>query len=212
MPRHPIRSARRGFTIVELLIVMVFVAILSGLTAPLVQRLIVRSKIEGIITNTASIMRSARYEAIRRSVPTVVMIDPATNEVIAFADVHGVLLNSPADGLFNPIGGQPLKQTDYELRRVGLPEGVEFESPTDTGIDSVDGFDNLGIPDPPNKQAIFRPDGSAVSAGALRFADYRQNYFEVRVAPATTARIQLRKWDGTAWLAKGEGDKTWEWQ
>ncbi|MDX1385812.1 MAG: prepilin-type N-terminal cleavage/methylation domain-containing protein, partial [Thermoanaerobaculia bacterium] len=159
MTKHD-STQRPGFSAVELLVVLAILSIVATLVLPNLMQLLHRSKIEGTCGRTAMLMQKARFEAIKRGVPTVVAIDPVENVVFAFADVHGVAATDPSDGLFNPIGGAVHRTTDYELGRHQLPFGVSFTSPSDSGMDSVDGFVNDGEPDPPDKQAIFLPDGT----------------------------------------------------
>jgi len=56
---------------------------------------------------------------------------------------------------------------------------------------------------------IFREDGSVLSTGAIRFADPRGNVLEVNVEPQATGRVEIRKYDGTAYVTKGEGVNAW---
>ena len=213
------RPPERGFTAVEMLIVLAIVSMAASLLLPNLMAMVHRGKIEGTCGRTAMLMQKARFEAMKRGVPTVVTIDPATNTIFAFADVHGAAATDPSDGLFNPIDGMVYRSTDYELGRYRLPAGVTFTSPDDTGMDSVDGFVNDGTPDPPDKQAIYLPDGTLVDSGAFRFADNRGNFLEIRAEPIATAKLQIRKHDltlpangdGSHWYARREGGKPWHW-
>lgn len=213
MARFRQRRGGAGFTIVEAILVVAIVGIASALLLPALQQTIHTSKLRGIARGTAAQLRKARFEAIKRGVPCVVQISPATREVIAFADVHGPTLDALPDGIFNPIAGEPPGATDYEIERALLPAGVEFRFQLLTDLDSVDGFDNTGNPDPPDDQAIFLSNGSALDAGAFRFGDQRDNFLEVRIASPSTGRIEVLKWsDADAeWHMQGEGGATWKW-
>ncbi len=171
------------------------------LAYPALQQFINRNKILGSVQTAGTLMREARFEAIKRGVPCIVHADGATNEVIAFADVDG-------DLTFNPDPAETtFRATDYELRRYNLPAGVGFTAPG--AQPPVLGFTDL--PAEPLNGAVFESDGSIRDLGSLRFGDQRGNFFEARVEPAASARVTLRKWDGANWLAQGEGGKTWEW-
>jgi hypothetical protein len=206
-------SLALGFTVVEAILVVAIVGIASGLVLPALQQTIHSSKLRGIGRSTTAQLRKARFEAIKRGVPCVVRISPASREVIAFADVHGPALADLPDGVFNPVAGQPPGATDYELERGPLPAGVSFKFQLLTDLASVDGFNNTGNPDPPDDQAIFQTNGSAMDAGAFRFGDERGNYLEVRIDPPSTARVELRKWSAAdgVWRSQGEGGYTWTW-
>ena len=190
-----------GFTVVEVLVTVTVIAVGSVLAYPALQQFIHRNKILGGVQSASTLMREARFEAIKRGVPCVVHADGTTNEVIAFADVDG-------DLTFNPDPAETtFRATDYELRRVRLPAGVGFTAP---GAEpTVFGF--TALPLEPLNGAVFESDGSIRDLGGLRVGDLRGNYLEARVEPAASARVTLRKWDGTNWLAQGEGGKTWEW-
>lgn len=199
MSPNPCRAREGGFTLIEALIVMTVLVIVATLGFPALQNLIHRGRIQGIAQETATLMQEARLEAIKRSAPAVVSIDPATGKVTGFLDLD-------RSGDFN--------SGDRQLGQYSLPQQVSFSSPTDSGAASIDGFANTTSSNPAYAAdlAIFRPDGSADDTGAFRFGDRRGNYLEVRVDPAATARIRIRKWDGTNWLVPGQGGKPWEWK
>lgn len=209
--RNRLESVKgRGFTLVELVVALFVVGLIAALGLPAIFNYLHRVKIEGMTRQTRSLLQEAKFEAIKRAGFTVVAIDPDTRDIVSFVDVHGVALDDPADGIFNPVAA-PIGATDFEMARFRLPIGVEFRFQASTGLASVEGFANTGNPDPPDKRAIFRSNGSALSDGALRFGDERGNYFEVRVSPAITARVEVRKWDGAAWRAFGEEGEAWVW-
>lgn len=214
MKQRPRSRSQRGFTFVEAVIVVGVLGLIMLLGIPTLLQLLHRSRIEGIARETAVLMQTARFEAIKRGVQTVVHIDPNTEEVIAFTDVHGPTAADPSDGLFFAVPGFVNRATDYEIARLRLPAGVSFSFLATVGLASVDGFVNPGNPDPPDQQAIFLTDGTVLDEGAFRFGDQRGNFLEARVDPPTTARIEVRKWDDVAgaWHGFGEGGKPWTWK
>jgi prepilin-type N-terminal cleavage/methylation domain-containing protein len=181
---------KRGFTLVELVLVMAIVAVLLSLGLPALQNMIHRSKIEGAARTTASMMRNARFEAIKQAVPVIVRIDTASNDVVAFVDENSDFT---------------LDASEQRLGQMNLPGGVAFAGPASQPF--VDGLDSAGTAG----WASFVTDGSVTSSGAFRLADQRGNFLEVRVEPAATARIQIRKWDGSDWRYQGEGGSGWTW-
>lgn len=215
---HRTTRARRpaaGFNLIELILVMAIVGIVAGLTMPALQELIHSSKMRSATRNAASILRQARAESIRRGVPCRVRIATTAegvDELQAFADVHGVDLTDPPDGVFNPLGFQPYRSTDYIVRRFQLPAGVDFRFKDSFGADSIDPGDFA-----PDKEAVFFPNGAALDAGAFRFGDTRGNFLEVRVDPPSTGRISIRKWilnfggGADAWVDHGEDGEAWAW-
>ncbi len=200
------RRTAAGFTFIEMLVVLVVLLIAAALGFPALQNMIVRSKLEGIARETGMLVQQARFEAIKRSVPTVVRIDLDKRQVVAFADVNGAAIGDPPDGIFNPVAGQPRRGTDYIVGgTLQLPSRIEFQAPGGQAV--IEGLTAVGG----EKVLIFATDGSVSDDGAVRFADGRGNFLELRVEPRATARVELKKWDGSFWRAAGEGGVPWNW-
>ena len=109
------------------------------------------------------------------------------------------------------VDGDPYKQTDYELVRFRLPAGAQAREPDgDLGIDSVDGFVNPApIPAHSPTSASTAPSPTTARSAS---PTQRGNFLEARIAAATTARVELRKWDGSAWSEQGEAEgRKWRW-
>lgn len=199
-------SRAGGFTLIELLVIIAIVMVLALFTWPALDKMIQRSRLLGFANEMAALMQRARLEAVKRSVPSVVRLDFETDEVVVFIDVDD-------DGVFTPDSTVPLGEADFELLRRPKSAHVAFAGPVGgvEGTDTVDGFSpNPENSDLPN-QAVFNPNGSIDALGSFRFSDVKGNVLEVRVAPQATARIELRKWDGSAFHAQREGGKAWEW-
>ena len=219
------RSRAGGFTLVELLVVIALMAILALLGYPMLQNMIHRNKLEGFAREAAILLRTARLAAIKAGgiedfdpndstvrtwrARAVVQLDLANREMVAFVDLDAAGgLQGQSDLIYNPRAGAPYKATDYELGRFKLPVGIHFESPDGSG--GVDRLTDNPVAGQPSI-AVFLPDGSIDADGAFRFADERGNFLEAQVAPKATARIELRKWNGTTWLAQGQNGERWEW-
>jgi len=199
-----------GFNLIEVVVSMSLLVTAGAMGGPPLANFLHRSKIEGAAYEMSALVRASRAIAITRGAPVVVRLDPATGELVAFADLHGEDLADQADGVFNPIEGRPPRLTDYEIGRVRLPGSVFFTAPDGgSGIDSVAGFNNPGAL--PEDCAIFIDDGSLEAPGAFRLADARGNYLEIIAAPRTATRIEVRKWDGEYWLSRGQTGRGWNW-
>jgi prepilin-type N-terminal cleavage/methylation domain-containing protein len=205
MKNSELGRGRRGFTLIEMLVVLALAMVLMLITIPAMFSSLRQGKLRGIAQETAVLMRLARLDAIKYSTQTVVRIVLPTSTEIgrveAFSDRNG-------DGKLT--AGEPLLGT----RR--LPKGIKFMAPPNTeGAASVDKL----TPDPDGASkpriAVFNRDGSIAALGAFRFADTYGNYLEVRVEPEATARIELRKarLEGSAWnfYASGDGKEAWKW-
>jgi prepilin-type N-terminal cleavage/methylation domain-containing protein len=197
-----------GFSLAELLVVLVVLVLVATFTVPPLLGYIHRGKMEGIARQTALQMQAARMEAIRANVPTRVVADFAADEIYAFTDLD-------RDGAFDPA-------RDRFLGRQPLPSHVFFRAAEDTAAEDVNALinfdDGRSCPGtcPPGGWADFRPDGSALKPGAFRFGDERGNCLEVRITTAATGRVEVRKYDpvsGEYWPqgeVGGQG-KSWEW-
>ena len=199
---------RRGFTLIEMLVVLALLMILMLLGMPSLFTAMRQAKLRGIAQETATLMRQARLDAVKSSAQAVVRIVPPApgqlGRVEAFSDAN-------SDGLWS--AGESVIGT------LELPTGITFLAPPNlTDKDSVEGLtvDPAGAGLPP--VAVFQHDGSVTDLGAFRFGDQTQNFLEVRVDPAATARIEVRKCrkcedakDTSDWYATGDGGEAWKW-
>lgn len=208
----PRGDGARGFTLIEALLVVGVLTVVLALGIPAIQNLIVRSKTEGFARQVSSTMQRTRLEAIKMNREGAVFMDTANRRLVAFIDAD-------RDGTFNPTNGTP-RTTDYVLARLDLPSGVEFEDQDgNVGIASVLGATTVEVDGADLPAPIFQPDGSiedpVAEAFAFRVADVRDNTLEVRIAPAATGRVQLRKWQDEEWLStvdpEADNPKPWRW-
>ena len=203
------QRAERGFTLIEILAVLLIMMILALYGTPKLMTVLHRAKVEGMAKQTANLMRATRMEAIKRNCYGVVAIEPATRQVIAYADLD-------RDGDFDQTGATP----DRLIGRVDLPSLVHFQDEAgNKDLASVKGFVNPDVPTVlPDGQAMFQPDGSVLKdassilrEGALRFADQKGNYLEVNVT-LRTGRVEVRKNENGTWYANGDGGKSWDFE
>lgn len=202
-------AGSRGFTLIELFVVLAVLAVAMGLGIPAIQNLIVRSKTEGFAREAGILLQRTRLEAIKMNRDGVVHLAPDERELVAFVDAD-------RDGTFNPDPNAPYRTADYVLARLELPPSVGFREPGGA-IDaaSVDGLSQVAVAGAALPAALFRPDGSVAVLGAIRLADDRDNFLEVRVDPAATGRVGVLKWQDGEWLASvdpsADDPKPWKW-
>ena len=195
-----LRRRDSGFTLLEILVVLVVLLIAAAILVPAVQKVLQRGKVEGFVRETGVSMQRVRSEAIKHGAPGIVEIDPAAAEVLLYIDIEG-------DGQFSPAPGANPGTTDVLVSRYVLPPAIVLASPD--GQPPVVGFsDSGGL----LNHAVFLPDGSIEETGAFRFSDGNRNFFELAVEPRATARIQIRKWhEGQErFVAAGE-EPGWRW-
>lgn len=203
------RRGTRGFTLIELFVVLAVLAVAMALGIPAIQNLIVRSKTEGYAREAGVLMQRTRLEAIKMNRDGVVHLDPANRRLVAFIDAD-------RDGTYNPNPGAPYRSADYVLGRLDLPASVEFQDPDGaTGVASVDGLTLVEVDEDDVPAALFQPDGSVVAIGAFRVGDARENFLEIRVDPAATGRVGVLKYQDDEWLASvdpsADNPKPWKW-
>jgi prepilin-type N-terminal cleavage/methylation domain-containing protein len=192
---------QRGFTLIEMLVVMALMLALVAIGIPSLQNALHQSKMRGMVQEIAIALRLARIDAIKTSSQGIVQIVPSTGPgvlplVRAFSDRN-------SDGR--------LDATDPVLASFYLPTGVSFEDNAGKlDKDSVEGFstDPAGGP----SIAIFKGDGTIVEPGKFRISDPYGNYMEVYVKPPkATARIEVRKFENGEYVPNGDKGNAWTW-
>jgi len=193
----------RGFTLIEMLVVLAILMILLLFAVPALQTAMRQGKLRGMANETATVMRLARLAAIKNSCPSIVkIVIDSSPRVEGFPDCDG---NGVLDADKKTLGSFP------------LPYGVHFLAPPNLqGNASIDGLSA----DPGGgaaNVAIFQPDGSIQKIGAFRFGDDVGNFLEVSVSPQATARIEVHKCllctaNPADWYANGDNGKSWVWK
>jgi len=182
---HRSRRGTAGFTLIEILVVLLVMALLLTFMLPSFLKTIQKQKLVGAAQQTAILLRLARLQAIKTATNTVVQIDTTKGTVTAFGD---------------PNNNQTFDAGETMLGRVDLPKGVTFMA--------VSGFTTPPTP----AVAIFSSNGSVAAAGAFRLQNNAGDQIEARVLTTTSGRVVLQKNDGTGnWLPNGEGVNAWKW-
>jgi prepilin-type N-terminal cleavage/methylation domain-containing protein len=196
------RSSEReaGFTMLELLVVILIIGVMATLGMPALQQMINRSRLEGLVREAAVMCQSTRLEAIKGGIPTVIRFDLADRTVVSWVDDNGDNIQDNGE---------------RQLLHRQLPGQVEYGGPGSYG-------ETGGLPtDSDGAWLTFNIDGSIeltstgdcdTGLGCVRFGDNRPNYLELSIGPAATAKVEIRKWSGSAWQLPGEGGHPWEWK
>lgn len=202
MSYRRVRARQHGFTFIELMIVLLLMSLIALFSVNTMTRMVTRSKTTSAVQQVASMMRVAKFEAVKRNRPV---------QVKASSD-GSVFIFYKADGSENDYNAvtdiDPGNQKPNTLGNFSLPKGILLAGPSDYtpgNADAIEGF--VGATTTAGR-AIFKADGSASALGAFRFQDQLGNVFEVRVGPTATARVQIQKYFPalTAYFADGEVD------
>ena len=119
----PHRS-RRGFSIVELLVVVAVAATLMAIGAPVLRGTLAEQRLRDGATDVGSALSEARREAFRSSTTARIEVDPADGRISVFAWDRGA-------------------NAEAERKRYYLPQGVQFNN---VGAVTSFTFDTLGRP------------------------------------------------------------------
>lgn len=185
-------GGRGGFTLLEVLVVMLIVGIMAALGMPALQEMIHRSRMEGTARDLAVLVQRARLESIQQGVPTVLLIDTTNHRVRTWVD-------NDADAELD-IGERVLVEQP-------LPGTIDVQGPS--GTMPIEGFDT----DSDGGWVVFRTDGSVEKEGNIHLGDSRGNFLRLRISPQATANVEITKWDPSTsvWLEPRQ-DKPWSWQ
>lgn len=118
---------RRGFTLVELMIVITIIGLITVLSIPNYSRFMQNWKLDGDAQQFASAMRTARATAVMKNIEVVFSFDPAANTYSYFED-------NDRDGNHDA--------NEYESAEYEMSKGVEITAFTLTS--SIFTFGNKG--------------------------------------------------------------------
>ena len=82
MTFHLTGSLRRGFTAIEIIIVMVIIGIMSAVALPFIRNATVKSGVSGALAAITSLHAVARNSAIQRGRTAVLVLNASTNTVV----------------------------------------------------------------------------------------------------------------------------------
>lgn len=68
----------KGFSLVELIVVLALLGVMAGAVAPAVTRTLIRSPGEQLVASIADTLRAVRREALRRGQPASLTVEPQT--------------------------------------------------------------------------------------------------------------------------------------
>lgn len=188
----------RGFTMIELLLILSLMLILALFGYPTLVRYIHKSKLISVARQTTSLMNLSRFEAVKRNRTVRVEADFVANRMLAYADLDD--------------SGAYEEANDRLVNQFALPQDVRFWGPADSAPNGADAISNFSS-DASKGWAVYKTDGSIERTGAIRFGDNVGNFLEVRVQDIAGARTRLLKWDTavspSAWVAEGTAGKNW---
>ena len=116
---------RPGFTLIEMIVVLIIISILAWMTAPAMMRAVTPHADEGDAMPLAALFRSARREAIERGIVVSLTLDPAGARYRADSvSVHGAGLLGEGEIALDE--GVSLATDSARVRFTFRPDGSVF--------------------------------------------------------------------------------------
>jgi len=185
------KSVRAGFTLVELMITLVIIAIMASIGTPALLSSLPGMRVNGAVRQVLSDIRLAKTKSIERGMPVVVKFH-VNSSANAATGTYVVAVDDNEDGNFTSDDTSYVKEftiaDDYA--------NIEFSS-------AVSGTPSDGVDlDLDTANAItFMPNGSASENGNIYLRpaeDTGEKNRRIQIFSSTgTARVE--SWDGSTW-------------
>ena len=195
--RQPLRAAppaHRGFTIVELMVVVAILATLVALAAPSFRPLVERWRVRDASETLQSTIYFARSEAIKRSGSVIIIKGPNTGSCSTTTTEQwscgwSVFFDANGNGL-QDVCNSAATPNECELQRVEAPTQLSINLPGSTGRITVDRWGMLsntgGASTPTAMPFELMPKGKAMSDSSA-----------ARICVASSGRIARKKGSDT---------------
>ncbi len=181
---------QRGFTLVELLVVLALIALIVGIAVPNLRRAMVRADLMEEVKMVRQALAVARINAIKNSRRVAVLLLPEETgehfdrQVVAWVD-------ETSDEM--PDAG------DEVVGRWNLgPKVAVGPEPSDANLTLHEmASQTRGVIFLPNGSAIVHEDEVGVGTGGLVISDNNSNRILLLIRASGT--VEERMWDGTSW-------------
>ncbi len=172
-------SRTSGFTLIELVVVLVIMSFIFAITGPAVMKGLSGITLKTAVKKVASALRYARSQAVNRDQSYSVIFDREQNRVVvrSIPNVSAVLQEEESS---EETGAGEGEETDYkkelnkvDLKEFFLPEGIFFKEITIGGKELSEKKEAIA-------QLYFYPDGTS-QGGELSIANTRELAFTIAV-------------------------------
>jgi prepilin-type N-terminal cleavage/methylation domain-containing protein len=153
------RRAARGFTLVELIVVMAILAIVVVVVTPFLFRALRRQKLMAPVREIYSLVLATRMQAARRNQHVIMFIDQTNRQITTWAD------NLPYNYVQDP--------TEPTINSYSLPANIYFARPPSGVVDGATSiaFDTYNGNGAFVNLIIFRGDGTLLPPTSGSYSD-----------------------------------------
>jgi prepilin-type N-terminal cleavage/methylation domain-containing protein len=192
------RGRRRGFSLIELMVVVAIALVVMAVSAPAVMRTYYGYRLRNTASSVAGLMQSARMQAVRNN--TTIPVVLSADQRRYFADIVPV----GGNGLWEPT--EPLVELPRNVNLVtaGTPSRVSMNlafAPVPEPQGSRPNFNARGLPCLFAGANCSNLNGGNPVGFVLYFRDQRSvgpnGWAAVSISPG--GRIRVWTWNGTNW-------------
>ncbi len=182
MNTKPSIRDKRGFSLVELLVVVGILGVLLAIVVPTSGRMISNARVKGTAEQLAQNMREARERAVSRGHLVELAFGSTGNQLTSATVYHQAVVDTVSNEIYgnSSLGLRPVNPPTSRP-----PDGLPAGAP-------AGGIDFTG------NRAVFSPQGGCSPGAVYIFS--RDGRIQMAVSVNLNGRVRTWRWDNGAWL------------
>ncbi|MDB4885543.1 MAG: hypothetical protein JWN79_981 [Gemmatimonadetes bacterium] len=192
VPLHPRLQARRGFSLIELVMVMLIMGVVAGLAVPKLK--LSSNRVEAIAQQVRSVFQTSQRTSLTRQFDVIVAIDTARSELRIGEDKDNSGTIDPGEiRVWRPTGQN--EGNIFAVPPKGLNGNVSVAI-VGSALRMIDGYPGI----------VFHRDGSTSSSAEVYMANSSRGVVQYRAITLTqsTGRTDMYRYAGTGTTGKWE--------